>query len=220
MKISTWNVERLKHKKDINKIMLEIKRVDADILVLTETDMQLKPDYPYCFRTPPLHMINSAAYKPSENRITIYTKYQCLQVHGTYDRYTALCVELQAESQPLIIYGTIMGVYGSRNQEFKDSLPKQCADIIRLAKLGKPLCICGDYNLSFADSYYFTQKGRNALLTAFEENNIRLLTSSVLECVDHIAVSDSFVQGKSVRIEEWNHNKKLSDHKGISVTIQ
>ncbi len=219
MKIATWNVERLRHKKDLDKITLEIKRVNADILVLTETDERLKPDYKYCFRTPPLCETDSAAYRPGENRISIHTNYECLQVHETYDRYTALCIELKAENYPLIVYGTILGVYGNRNPEFKSSLTKQCADFKRLAKTGKSVCVCGDYNLSFADNYYFTHEGRNTLLAAFKDSSIQLLTSSVPECIDHIAISDSFPQGKFPRAEVWNKDKKLSDHKGIAVTI-
>lgn len=43
MKIATWNVERLKHYKDISLICQEIEKCDADIFVLTETDSRLLP---------------------------------------------------------------------------------------------------------------------------------------------------------------------------------
>lgn len=42
MKIATWNVERLKHYTDMDKMMSEIEKVSDDILVLTETDEQMR----------------------------------------------------------------------------------------------------------------------------------------------------------------------------------
>ena len=44
MKIATWNVERLKHKSKLALIVETIKRIDADILILTETDTQIYLD--------------------------------------------------------------------------------------------------------------------------------------------------------------------------------
>ena len=47
MKIATWNVERLKKKKYLPEIISEIEKINADILVLTETDSQILPEnYP------------------------------------------------------------------------------------------------------------------------------------------------------------------------------
>ena len=43
MKIATWNIERLKKKKYLSEILSEIEKIDADILVLTETDSRILP---------------------------------------------------------------------------------------------------------------------------------------------------------------------------------
>ena len=67
MRIATWNVERLKHNKDSEKMLAEIEKVAADILVLTETDERLKPDYPYCYKTPLLKYLKPDYYKAAEN---------------------------------------------------------------------------------------------------------------------------------------------------------
>jgi hypothetical protein len=32
-------------------------------------------------------------------------------------------------------------------------------------------------------------------------------------------MSDSFIKNNEILIDEWNYNKALSDHKGISVQI-
>ena len=103
MKIATWNVERLKHQKSLARITAACERVRADILVLTETDSRIRPDYRYCFSTPtppdiglpgyeePLH------YRPTEHRVSLFTNYKCIRQHPTFDRHTALCVELETE---------------------------------------------------------------------------------------------------------------------------
>lgn len=57
------------------------------------------------------------------------------------------------------------------------------------------------------------------MLEAFEANEIRLLTASQPECIDHIAVSQAFVGDNHISVEEWNHDRTLSDHKGISVSF-
>jgi exonuclease III len=42
MRIATWNIERLKHRKRLSEIIKEIDKVAADILILTEADETVK----------------------------------------------------------------------------------------------------------------------------------------------------------------------------------
>lgn len=51
MRIATWNVERLKHKRELEKIKNICDELNADIFVLTETDEQIKLDYKNFFQT-------------------------------------------------------------------------------------------------------------------------------------------------------------------------
>ena len=219
MKIATWNVERLKHKASLEKLKADCEQIGADILVLTETDQRLRPDFKYCYETPLLAAIQPDLYAPTENRVSIYTNYPCVRQHETYDAATSLCVELETERGNLLVYGTIIGIYGNRHPSFMVDLRRQADDVSRLSRLGDGFCICGDFNCSFADNYYFTKLGRSIILETCEQNDIRLLTGSVPECIDHIAVSAEFVGNSSVYIEEWNLDKCLSDHKGIAVTL-
>ena len=53
LRIATWNIERLKHKNSLEQILLACEQIQADILVLTETDHRVCPDYQYSFHTPP-----------------------------------------------------------------------------------------------------------------------------------------------------------------------
>lgn len=220
MRIATWNVERLEHRRSLDEILFTCERAKADILILTETDERLHPPFRYCVQTPRLTEIRPGYYKPTENRVSIFTNYECVGFYPTYDKYTAICAELKTELGSLCVYGTIMGIEGNRRASFKEDLRRQVEDFKRLTARGKSLCIGGDFNLSFSDNYYFTNYGRDTLRQSFAENRITLLTESTSECIDHIAVSSASVNGADVKVEEWNVEKKLSDHKGIVVTIR
>lgn len=219
MRIATWNVERLKHWRQLPEIVAACEQAAADILILTETDARIRPAFRYCFQTLCPAEIAPGYYAPTERRVAIFTNYECVRRHATYDKYTALCVELATELGNLCVYGTIMGVEGNRRASFREELPRQLEDIAGLAAAGHNICVGGDFNLSFADNYYFTHFGRDALTKSFTANGIRLLTANVSECIDHIAVSERCLGGVEPDIAEWNQAKSLSDHKGIVVTI-
>ena len=126
-------------------------------------------------------------------------------------------MELETDKGNLLVCGTIIGVLGNRHSSFEEDLKKQVDDYKRLSVLESGFCICGDFNCSFADNYYFTKFGRSIILQSFSENNIKLLTASRPLCIDHIAISKQFVLGCDIHIAEWNTEKTLSDHKGIAV---
>ena len=220
MKIATWNIERLKHKTEIEQINSILAGLKADILVLTETDdkVDLK-NYKFCIQTPKLKEVQSDFYLGSESRVTIYTNYEIIRQHETYDKYTSLCVELETELGTVIVYGTIIGIFGNRHKNFKNDLLQQLSDYRKLST-GKNFCLIGDYNISFADNYYFTNEGRNKLIEAFKECKLKLLTVDRTECIDHIAISESFMTNLETEIDEWNLDKKLSDHKGIYTNLK
>ena len=219
MKIATWNAERLRHKKLLGEMLHSVDEVNADILVLTETDQRLHPKYRFCYETPRMAISQPGIYAPTENRISLYTSYPCVRQHSTYDENTAICVELETEKGNLIVYGTIIGVYGNRHQTFLPDLMRQMDDLRRLTKLGSAVCFCGDFNCSVADNYYFTAAGRAAILNGLKDCNLSLLTADQPECIDHIALTEGFAGSTEVKIAEWNQSKTLSDHKGIAVSF-
>lgn len=110
MKIAAWNIERLKHRRELDKILSICEQIQADILVLTETDKQIRPNYQYEFHTQPPVEVSPQYYKSTENRVSVFTNYKCIRQHLTYDKYTSLCVELETEKGNLLVYGTILGV--------------------------------------------------------------------------------------------------------------
>ena len=220
MKIATWNVERLKHYKDLDEICRICNKIKADVLVLTETDSRISLDYEYCYQTPMLAKSQSEFYSPTENRVSIYTNYKCKKQYPTYDEQTAIRVELEAESGSLLIYGTIIGIFGNREKSFKPDLEKQTEDIKNLTKNGASICVIGDYNLSFSDNYYYTKYGRDLIKDTFDEYGIRIITADRQECIDHIAISEKYIGDSRIHIDEWNYDKSLSDHKGIVAVIK
>ena len=138
--------------------------------------------------------------------------------YETFDEQTILCIELATPKGNLLVYGTIIGVYGNRNADFMNEVKAQVQDWDSLCLDGKNICIAGDYNLSFSDSYYFRTDGRTAVADCFNRNAIRILTRDATDCIDHISVSDAFVSvGCESSVFEWNVDKNLSDHKGILV---
>ena len=80
--IATWNIERLKHKKQINTIISECESLGADILILTETDTSVKPDFKYFFQTELLQGITEPViYNDTESRVSIFTNYEITFIH-------------------------------------------------------------------------------------------------------------------------------------------
>jgi exonuclease III len=220
MRIATWNIERLKHKSNIELINSILAELKADILVLTETDSFVNPtNYKFCVQTSKLNEIQPDYYHETENRITIYTNYEIIRQYITYDKYTSICVELKTELGIIIVYGTIIGIFGNRNKDFNADLMQQISDYQRLSKENN-FCLIGDYNISFADNYYFTNKGRDELNKIFRDCKLNLLTKDRTECIDHIAISADFIANMESEIAEWNLDKKLSDHKGIYLNLK
>jgi hypothetical protein len=219
MKIATWNLERLKYSKETAKIISILEDLNADILVLTEYDERVNlTNYPFQIATKSLAELQPGYYKSSEKRVKIYSKFEIINQLETYDEYTSCCAEIKTEKGNLLVYGTIIGIFGNRNENFKTDLPKQIIDLKTLSK-NKNICIIGDYNISFSDNYYFTNFGRNQLKNSFKENKITNLTHHLPETIDHIAISQAFIGNAPIETHEWNLDKKLSDHKGIFINI-
>ncbi|MCD7723271.1 MAG: endonuclease/exonuclease/phosphatase family protein [Clostridiales bacterium] len=212
--------------KKIEQTMPTLTVRKADILVLTEADERIRlSGYSFCYSTmPPLdHELPPypmpVHYAPTERRVIIYSKYPCVRQYSTYDDTTAVCVKFETEYGNLLVYGSIIGIHGHRKPFFMDALHGQMTDLRKLTAGGRRICFLGDYNCSFVDNYYPSNTGKTSILECFAETGMRLLTADRSECIDHIAVSKSFIGTSEPSITEWNLDKKLSDHKGIAVTF-
>lgn len=222
MKIATWNLERpkLSSKTRNAKIIERLKEIDADILILTETNSIIHPGIAYTsFATPALPLSEGSIYSVGENRTTIWSKYPGSKHIETYDRLTSHCIGIQTPIGHLNIYGTIIGIYGNREESFKVDLKKQLEDWRKICTTGS-ICIAGDFNITFADNYYYTKEGRQKINDCFSELSINNLTHQIPESIDHIAISTSFLKSSLVKTEVWNEDKSLSDHIGVCVSLE
>ena len=218
MKIATWNIERLQKRKN-KEIIQSIKQANADILILTEASdlIDLSDDYAFSSKTILLHdSINN--YRTDERRVIIYSKFPIIKTVETYDDKTSCCAEIETPFGNLVVYGTLIGIYGNRRTCFMQDLDKQIEDINKISQLGS-LCFAGDLNISFADNYYFTKAGREKLNQVFITNNLFNLTKEIPKNIDHIVVSANLVDKIKHTIKTWNHAKKLSDHIGVCVEL-
>jgi endonuclease/exonuclease/phosphatase family metal-dependent hydrolase len=217
MKIVTWNIERpTKTGVRIQAIIKKLNEVDADILILTETNhsIHLGDSYNY-FHT---SLIPNKYYKEGERRVIIYSKYNSVSEHVTFRTDTSVCIELETSLGSLLVYGTVMGIFGNRQKDFEIDLDQQLLDFETLSQKGN-LCIAGDLNMSFSDNYYFTTSGRNKLNMSFQKLNLRNLTAHIPQNIDHIILPRNLLNDKEVNITTWNMDKKLSDHIGIAIEI-
>jgi hypothetical protein len=116
MNIATWNVERLKYSKETAKIISILENLKANIVVLTEYDERVNlKNYPFEMGTKSLFEILPRYYKPTEKRVKIYSKNEIVNQFQTYNEYTSCCAEIKTEKGNLLVYGTIIGIFGNRN---------------------------------------------------------------------------------------------------------
>lgn len=218
MKILTWNVERLKKGADV--LAACIKGYNADIVILTETGkaLNLESEYNHVHTTVLNGLHDGYEYR-NEIRTSIWTKYNVIQKHVIYDCATSICADVETEIGLLTLYGTIIGIDGGKGDNFKKGLDSFIADIATLNK-DKLMCLAGDFNIMLSGYAYPSHEAGNKLKQLFNKTDVVCLTAEIDMNVNHIAVSNVLIKGKTITVEIWNEDKKLSDHKGICVTIE
>ncbi|UOE39510.1 endonuclease/exonuclease/phosphatase family protein [Chryseobacterium oryzae] len=218
MKIATWNIERLKKKKNLEAVIENIQKIDADILILTEFDSLVElPFYPFNVETKQLPK-EPYNYAESERRVAVFSKFPIKNTYETYDAFTACCVEIETDLANVIVYGTIVGITGYSDKNFKSDLQKQINDIDKFSQLGN-FCYAGDLNTSFADNYYFTHFAREKFIECFKDNHLQNITHHLKNNIDHIVISQSLMNRFEIETSEWNTDLQYSDHKGVCINL-
>ncbi len=219
MKIINWNVGRPSGNKSI-QIIEKLIELNGDIVVLTETNSGIKLPSNYLHVHTDLLPVNfdGIKYKIGENRVSIWTKYPILKTYNTYDKFISICAELSTPLGIIAIYGTIIGILGGKGQRFKEDLTAQISDYERLVP-GRNFCIIGDFNIIFNGYAYPSLIARQTSNDFFDQYSLKNLTESIIDCVDHIAMSKGFTGSHNIKIETWNHEKALSDQIGTAVVI-
>ena len=218
MKILTWNLERPTSKTP--QILDVLAQYDADILVLTETDQKvnLGPMYQLVGTKPLVEGYDGIPYRKSENRVSIWSKFEIVEKLVTYDAHTSVCCSIKTRMGSLIVYGTIIGVFGGTNPRFKAELDSQLQELGKLSE-GKSICFIGDYNITFSGRAYPSHEARRKVNAFFERYSFINTTAQLADGVDHIAIGRDFIEGCSLSLNTWNHDKSLSDHVGVCLTI-
>jgi exonuclease III len=218
MRIATWNIERLDKRK--NQLILDkLVDINADILVLTETSSKIHLDNYNRISTEPLPTdFDNIKYDVGENRVSILTKYKATTQHKTFDSYTTVCTDIETPFGLLTVYGSIIGVFANRQPRFDNDLNGQLADFEKIFP-GRQVCFAGDLNVTFSGRPWPSNKARQTLVDVFKTYGLTNTTAKIADTVDHIVLSNDFLENKNLEIETWNTDKKLSDHVGHLLTL-
>lgn len=218
MRIATWNLQRIDKRK--NQLILDkLVDINADILVLTETNSIIQLENYTCISTDLLPTdFDDIKYNFGENRVSILTKYKATTQHKTFDSYSTVCSDIETPYGLLTVYGSIIGVFANRQPRFDNDLNGQLADFEKIFP-GRQVCFAGDLNVTFSGRPWPSNKARQILVDAFNKYNLTNTTSNIADTVDHIVLSNEFLDNKHLEIETWNEDKKLSDHVGHLLTI-
>ncbi len=219
MKIVVWNVGR-PGKNKTSAINQRLTYADADIVVLTETNINIKPEGKYfSFSSLPLQEVTEGIiYIPYELRVSVYSKYPLVNQGATFNGRTAVCLNAQTPYGELLMYATIIGILGGTNANYNTELLHHLSDFRKYFNQNA-VCLIGDLNTTFTGRVYPSIRAREILNETFNKYNLVNLTHSIENCVDHIVVSKDFISNRKFTISTWNEDKTLSDHIGIMVDI-
>jgi hypothetical protein len=218
MKIATWNLKRLEMSKN-EQILDTLADINADILVLTETSSKIQLDNYNCISTKPLPSnFDNIKYESGENRVSIWTKFKTITQHNTFDSYTTVCTDIETPFGVLTVYGAIIGVFANRQPRFDNDLKGQLMDFEKIFP-SRQICLTGDLNVTFSGRPWPSIMARQILVDTFKKFNLTNTTANIIDTVDHIVLSNDFLENKHLDIQTWNEDKKLSDHVGHSLLL-
>ena len=224
MKILNFNVERLLNKSKIEPIMQIIESYKADIVILTETNsekIKLNSTY-FCQHSATLSKNHDDVdyYRNGENRVSIYSKYPITRKIYTSDEFASLAVEIETNYGNLIVYGTIIGVFGysADKRRFIKDFNNQAIDFENIFT-NNNVCLVGDLNISMTGRVYPSTEYRNKLNKIIEKYELDNSTGAIENNVDHILISKKIIGNLKLKVETFNVDKKLSDHIGICLTL-
>jgi endonuclease/exonuclease/phosphatase family metal-dependent hydrolase len=225
MKILSWNIERPKIDKKLDKnqfIVNEIKTINPDIIFLTETNtiIDFSSNY-YKIQTVPLSKnYDNIKYYTGENRVTIFSKYKFVDTSFiTYDPHTSISGKIVTPLGELILYGSIIGSFGGTDYRFKDDLIGQKEDIRKLSRQGN-LCYSGDFNITFSDRPYPSLAARTEMNDFFKELKLKNTTEQYKNSVIHIVLTKSFIDDKNPVPNRYDVKNNISDHNYVTLDLE
>ena len=169
VRIATWNVDRPKQNGWTRnpKILEQLRLVDADIWVLTETNASIVPESkepdPFSGYVGLASRPESPS-KPGENKTTIWNRLGIKRAIDTYDPDTIVCAEVDTPIGLMLVYGTIITYWGDIDKEYPKPWLKHRAEIEEHGKdwlkisqrfSDHILCVAGDFNQNWDGTEWF-----------------------------------------------------------------
>lgn len=207
-------------KMSAEKAISIINAYNADIVVLTETSLKVKLkdlDQSHSSLLLPTEF-DGISYKSEEVRTAIYSKHPIIDRYNLNDNYTNCAAAINTPLGKVIVYATIIGIFGNRDKRFTKDLDNMTRDIMSFPQ-NIPLILVGDLNQSFSDNYYFTNAGRQSIVELLEKRNLANLTADLPHNIDHTCISRDLISNKEVSKYSFNKEKSFSDHIGVIVDI-
>jgi endonuclease/exonuclease/phosphatase family metal-dependent hydrolase len=229
MRVATWNLDQLSYNATRAKRQQEeICKVDADVLVLTETHRDFTPGAGYT-----CHVCSSNATDLPEGGqwVAIWSKPDAEPVDLSADQKRVAAIRFIGNKA--VIVGTVLPWHSSA--AFQAQLAAQGASWNRLqAESGGRLCVAGDFNQDLLPTghYFQSAESREALRAALAGCELRSLTGEAddpLREVPDRASIDHICVGKRLRAEEqqpssvWPKPGSLlnpKEHYGVWVDIE
>lgn len=245
MRIATWNLARPTGGSQPRAIALldHMRRVDADVWILTETHEELSPGPEY------QPVSSSGADRPQaegERWTMIWSRLPVIRQEETADPVRTACARLEDPGcGAVLVYGTVLPWLGSRWRDvpaadaaaFEAALAAQAADWKRLRRehAADGFCLGGDFNQDLCNRHFYgSRRGRRALrdaldatglvcVTAHPHDPVRDSTNGARAGIDHICLSDALVGRQRASAKAWPEpseiGRRLTDHFGVRIEL-
>lgn len=255
LRIATWNLNRPFYKKsgyirDGLKIALQRYAKSADILVLTETDIQLKPEgYTVAAES---RYTSVDGHEETERWVSIWikTNSNCVFIEkiDTIDVERTSCARVSVQEMSVLIYGTVLPWQSDKWHGFDETRAFRAALMLQSAewrylkdKYSLPMIVAGDFNQDLWNEHYYGNAKNKELLKnlldwcdldwgkgedpvakiTLKENRACINEDEQHASIDHICISEHF---NIVNKECWPRTdvsgKQLTDHFGSLLDVE
>lgn len=241
MRIANWNVNHARESWRRSALEAEMREIDADVWVLTETHERLDPG---CGNKCVAHSARSEELKDGESWVSIWSRLPLIEERPTTDKtFSAAAVLKLRDGSPLTVFGTVLpwrgrswkGNPSADAVAFEAALRCQQADwALATRDPRNAVCVAGDFNQDLSTKhYYWSRKAYHLIRAALADSGlvaatadptdpVRQLTGNAAACIDHICLSRSLTSKALAQSLAWSptaDGKTLSDHHGIYVDV-
>lgn len=235
--MATWNLQRPVQRSRRERIEAQLRLIEADVWILTETVVDLSPGDGYQCVT---SIGSDRRCRADEAWIAIWSRLPLtpLLLCGDRVRSAAALVTLP-DCPPLVFCGTVLPWRGSRwgdhpsagARAFEAALAAQQTDWGRLRKAHGELCVAGDFNQDLSGKpYYWSGRARHLLQASLEANSlrcatadpdpVRTLTNGIRASIDHICIPKRWSSSKAEAWDMGAGSNRLSDHYGAYIDVE